>query len=579
MVNPVSKKGEIINIKLLKHLKQSLINEGLVTKEKLRVAEITAKRENEPLSKILIRLGFVTDEQLTSFIGEKAHIPYVNIGKYTIERKVLDLIPEKLARRYKIIPLFKIENVLTVAMSDPLDIISIDEISLVAECKVESVIASNASINVAIDQWYGIGEARTELIEQLAEEFKETVKEKETRFVKEISEIRLKNEAAEQPIVKLVNSFIAQAILEEASDIHLEPKRDSMSVRFRIDGSLYNKHLLPTTLIRRITSRIKILSGLDISKRNIPQDGRMGLIVRDRSIDIRTSTFPTMHGENIVLRILDKTKGLLTLSDLNLADNDLKNLKKVIKAPKGLILATGPTGSGKTTTIYSFINALNMEDKNLMTIEDPIEYEIEGVVQSSVDHKVGVTFATALRSILRQDPDIIYVGEIRDKETAETTVRAALTGHLVLSTLHTVDALGAITRLIDIGVERGLVESVLNCSFAQRLVRKNCPRCQKEYRPAESLLKSLEVPLDTTFFKGQGCAVCGGNGYKGRVGIFEIVVVNSDITRLIAKKASEDEILEAAKKNGMRSLLEDGLLKAKKGITTLEEVMRVTASE
>ncbi len=506
MVNPSQEKGKIISFKVLDRLKLVLIKEGLVTKEKLRVAEITAQRENETLSRVLVRLGFVAEEQLASFIGEKMQVPYVNIRNYTIEPKVLDLIPEKIARRYKIIPLFEIEGVLTVAMADPLDIISIDDISRVAGCKVEAVISSNESINVAIDQWYGIGDARTELIEQLAEEFKETERQEEEKeqYAREITEIRLKKEAAEPPIVKLVNSYIAQAILERASDIHLEPKRDSMVVRFRIDGFLYNRHRLPTRLIAPITSRIKVMSGLDISKRRIPQDGRMGLTIRDKSIDIRTSTFPSMYGENIVLRILDKTRGVPTLSELGFSDEDLNTFKKVIKATKGIILATGPTGSGKTTTIYSFINALNKEDKNIMTIEDPIEYEIEGIVQSNVDPKAGVTFATALRSILRQDPDIVYVGEIRNIETTEIAVRAALTGHLVLSTLHTNDAVGAITRLSDIGVETGLLGSVLNCSFAQRLVRRICPRCKIEYQPDERLLKSLELPLDERFFRERG---------------------------------------------------------------------------
>ena len=579
MADPAQEKGKIISIKVLDRLKQALINEGLISKEKLRIAEITARRENETLSKILIRLGFVTEEQLVSFIGEKIHVPYVNIGSYTIDRSALDCIPEKVGRRYRIIPLFIIEDVLTVAMADPLDIISIDEISAVAGCKIEPVIASSESIKIAIDQWYGMGSARKELIEQLAEEFEETEKEEETQYADEITEIRLKKEAAEPPVVKLVNSFIAQAILESASDIHLEPKRDYMVVRFRIDGFLYNRHQLPTKIIKRITSRIKIMSGLDISKRRVPQDGRMGLVIRNKSIDIRTSTFPSMYGENIVLRILDKTKGVPTLSELILSDRDLGIFRKVINASRGIILATGPTGSGKTTTIYSFINALNKEDKNVMTIEDPIEYEIQGVVQSNVDPKAGVTFPNALRSILRQDPDIIYVGEIRDLETAEIAVRAALTGHLVLSTLHTNNAVGAITRLSDIGIETGLISSVLNCSFAQRLVRRICIRCKKEYRPDAKLLKSLGLSPDITFFKGNGCELCSGIGYRGRVGIFEIIVINKDISRLILNKASEDEIKEAARRQAMTTLLEDGLEKAKEGVTTLEEVMRVAITE
>ncbi|MBL7177783.1 MAG: ATPase, T2SS/T4P/T4SS family [Pseudomonadota bacterium] len=579
MLNPSPEKGKIVSIKVLDRLKQALINEGLVTKENLRDAVITARHENKTLSEILVKLGFVTEKQLVRLIGEKVPAPHVNIKNYSIDSRILALISEKIARRYNIIPLFKIEDVLTVAMSGPMDIISIDEISAVAGCRVEAVIASKESINVAIDQWYGMGDARRELIEQLTEEFKEIKGEEKAKHTREIAELRLKQEAAEPLIVKLVNSYIAQAILEGASDIHLEPKRDSMAVRFRIDGFLHTRHRLPAKFINRVTSRIKIMSALDISKRRIPQDGRVSLIIRDKRVDIRTSTFPSMHGENIVLRILDKSKGVPTLSELNLSDEDLNTFKKVIRATKGMILATGPTGSGKTTTICSLISALNKEDKNIMTIEDPIEYEIEGIVQSGVDLKAGITFANALRSILRQDPDVIYVGEIRDIETAEIAVRAALTGHLVLSTLHTNDAVGTITRLIDIGVETGLIGSALNCSFAQRLVRRVCQRCKKAYQPEGRLLKSLGLPPDTRFFRGKRCEFCAGIGYKGRVGIFEILVITRDIRRLIAKQASGDKIMETAKKQGMKTLFENGLLKAKRGITTLGEVLRVTAED
>jgi len=577
MINPAQEKGKVVSIKILDRLKQALVNEGVITTEQLAVAETTAQSENESLARILVQLNFVTEEQVVSFIGEKMHVPYVNINNYSVDREVLDLIPEKIARRYNIIPLFKIENVLTVVMSDPLDIISIDDISAVAGCKVEAAIASYDSIDAAIDQWYGIGDVRKQVIKQLAKDFKDVERQEELQYVTAVSEIHLKKEASEKPIVNLVNSYIAQAMLEGASDIHLEPKRGYMKIRFRIDGFLYDRHQLPARLIVPITSRLKIMSGLDISNRRIPQDGRIGLIVRDRTIDIRTSTFPSMYGENVVLRILDKTRGIPTLSQLGFSDEDLNIFKKLIKATKGIMLATGPTGSGKTTTICSAINGLNTAEKNIMTIEDPIEYEIKGVVQSHVDPKSGATFANAFRSILRQDPDVIYIGEIRDTETAEIAVRAALTGHLVISTLHTNDTVGAITRLSDIGIETGLIESVLNCTFAQRLVRRICPKCKKEYHPDEALLKSLGLSLDTKFYKGSGCGFCGGIGYKGRTGIFEILVVNRGIKRLIAKKASEDEIIKAARAQGMKSLHKDGLLKTIKGITTLDEVIRVTA--
>lgn len=574
MVNPVPERDKIINIRMLDRLKQDLVNEGVITKEKLKIAEATAKRENEPLRMTLIKSGFVTEEQLVRFIGEKMHVPHVNIKNYTIDRRVLEIIPEKIARRYNIIPLFKIENVLTVAMSDPMDIVSIDDISAVAGYKVEPVTASEESIKTAIDQWYGTGDARKELIEELIEEFKEIAKER-AEPSDGISIIHLKREADEAPIVKLVNSYIVQAILEDASDIHLEPKKDSMAVRFRIDGILYKRAQLPVRLIAPVTSRIKIMSGMDISKRRVPQDGRMGLIIRDKSIDIRASTLPTMHGENVVLRILDKSRGVPSLSELGFSEQDLITFNKVIKATRGIILATGPTGSGKTTTIYSAINTLTKEDKNIMTIEDPIEYEIEGTVQSQVNPKTGVTFANSLRSILRQDPDIIYVGEIRDIETAEIAVRAALTGHLVFSTLHTNDAVGTITRLRDIGVDAALIGSALNCSFAQRLVREICPRCIKEYQPDKSLLKKFGLPLEIKYYKGEGCEFCSGIGYRGRIGIFEMLVVTGGIRGLITRGASEDEILKVARAQGMKTLLEDGLLKATKGITTLDEIMRV----
>jgi len=565
----------VLSTKFQDRLKQALVEEGLVTKEKLKSAEITARNENTTLINALTRSGAVDEEQLVKFIGEIMHVPYVNIENYTIDRESLDRISDKIAQRYKIIPLFMIEGVLTIAMSDPLDIISMDDISKVAQCKIEVVIASKKSIEVAIGQWYGLGNAQKDLIEQLADELEQPGQVEESQLSQEIIEIRLKSESAEPAIVKLVNSYIAQAILESASDIHLRPTKDGMEVRFRIDGFLYLRHRLPTKLIPQVTSRIKVMSGLDITKRRIPQDGRIGIVIRNKLIDIRISTFPSMHGENIVLRILDKTRGVPTLSKLNLSAEDLTAFKKEIKATKGIILATGPTGSGKSTTMYSFIDALTMESKNIMTVEDPIEYEMDGIVQTNVDPKAGVNFSNALRAILRQDPDIIYVGEIRDAETAKAAVQAALTGHLVLSTLHTNDAVGAITRLRDIGIEPGLIGSVLNCSFSQRLVRKICPRCKHEYPPDENFLNKWKFPLDTKFYKGKGCEFCSGIGYRGRMGIFEIVSVNKAIGALIAKNAPENVIFKALRKQGMKTLFEDGLQKVKDGITTVEEVMRV----
>ncbi len=567
-------KGEYISNRILDRLKQNLTAEGLITREKLNIAERAVLEEKMPLSNALVKLGFLTKERLVSFIGEKIHIPYLNIKNYTIDSEVLVCIPEKIARRYNVMPIFMIEGVLTIAISDPLDIVSLDEISAVTMRKIEPVIASAESISVAIDQWYGIGDARQDLIEELASEIKQAEQEKEVQYTR-ASEIRLKKEASEAPIVKLVNGFIAQAILENASDVHLEPKKNHLAVRFRIDGFLYDRHKLQAKLTPPIISRIKIMSVLDISQKRVPQDGRMGLFIRNKNIDIRTSTFPSMYGENIVLRILDKDKGVLSLSELGMSDKALITFEKVIKSKKGIILITGPTGSGKTTTIYSAISALHKADKNIMTVEDPIEYEIEGLIQGQVDPAIGVTFAASLRSILRQDPDIIYVGEIRDFETAEMAVRAALTGHLVLSTLHTNDAVGAITRLRDIGIETNLIESVLNCSMAQRLIRRVCQGCKRQYQPEKDLLNELNLPLDTKFYTWDGCDVCNGIGYRGRIAIFETLVVSKEIRKLISSKASEDEVAEAARSLGMRTLFEDGLEKIKQGLTTFEEVERV----
>ncbi len=568
-------KGDIISRVTLDRIKHLMVTDGLLSEEHLKIAEKKANDEKVPLSSTLQALGFVGKEKLVNFIGDKIHIPYVNIKSYAIDHSVLDRVPEKIARRYNVIPLFLIEDVMTVAISNPLDIISLDEISAVAGIKVEPAIASFESIRNAIDQWYGIGDARRELVEELASEIREAEQDRQVKLTG-VAEIRLQKEASEPPIVKLVNGFIAQAILENASDIHLEPKKDSMLVRFRIDGFLYERHKLPAKLTPPIVSRIKIMSVMDISRKRIPQDGRMSLNIRNKNVDIRTSSFPSMYGENVVLRILDKEKGVLPLSDLGMSRENFKTMEKMINAKKGIMLATGPTGSGKTTTIYSAISALRKDDKNIMTVEDPIEFEIEGLIQGQIDPAVGVTFAGALRSILRQDPDIIYVGEIRDFETAEISIRSALTGHLVLSTLHTNDAVGAVSRLRDIGVESSLISSVLNCSFAQRLIRKICPKCKKPYGPDKDLLNELGLPLDTKFYEWEGCDYCNGIGYRGRIGIFEIMAVNKEIRKLIEKKTSDDEILETARSQGMKTLFEDGLQKVIDGVTTFEEIERVT---
>ena len=584
MAGRFPKSGNVVNIRSLDSIEKGLVSEGLVSEEDLKSAALRAKRDGVPLGTVLTESGLITQNEFSRFIGEKTQPPWVDLKNYTIDRTVLDLIPEKIARRYNVIPLFKIEEVLTVAMSDPQDIIAIDQISALVKCKTEPVMASRGSIETAIEQWYGVGNARKMLIDQLIHEMTEVPGEKDINqsldaYGKQALELHVKLEAEEAPIMRIVNSYLVQAILEEASDIHLEPKKDCLLVRFRIDGLLFDRERLPRKLVAPIISRIKIMSALDITKNKIFQDGRVGIIIRDRHIDIRTSTFPSMYGENVVLRVLDKSKGPPSLRDLGLSKDSMVIFRKMISATKGIILATGPTGSGKTTTLYSCISTLSRSSMNIMSIEDPIEYEIEGVVQSQVNPLNGVTFAAALRSILRQDPDVMYVGEIRDSETADIAVRAALTGHLVLSTLHTSNAVGAISRLRELGVPRDLLSSVLNCSFAQRLVRKTCPRCATDYQPEKGVLEKLNLPSGRRLRKGKGCDFCGHTGYRGRTGIFEILVIGAETRALIESGAPEPEIMKVAHAKGARTLLEDGLHKMMTGITTYEEIKRVIEEE
>jgi type IV pilus assembly protein PilB len=563
---------ELITIKLLNDLKQELVDNGLITADQLRKATIELNPEDENIGRVLIDKGFVSSEKLLDFLGERLQIPFVDLDNYDIDKDVVKLIPMKAARASKAIPLFMIEGVLTVAMADPVDIISLDNLIKITGCHIEPVIASETSIVAALAKVYG-KDTSLEEIEELADKIKEIRAEAELEYEKEITEISRVKEPFEPPIIKLVNKYVAQAMLERASDIHFESKKDLMAVRFRIDGVLFSRDKIPLKLIPKVVARIKIISGMDISNRREPQDGRISLIIGDQNVDIRTSTFPSMYGENVVLRLLDRGIKTPSLTELGFSESGLSIFKRIIKSQKGMVLATGPTGSGKTTTIYSIINSINKADKSIMTIEDPIEYEIDGVVQSQIN--VGVSFAGALKSILRQDPDIIYVGEIRDLETSEIAVRASLTGHLVLSTIHTKNAIGTILRLIDIGLDPNLVSSVLHCSFSQRLVRRTCTKCMKEYSPDKVLLESYGLSPELRYYKGEGCGYCNNIGYKGRVGIFEILVVDDDIRRLISANASEDDIFRAAKKQGMRTLVEDGLEKVREGLTTIEEVERV----
>lgn len=556
-----------------KSLGEAMVELGLITPEKLKQAKQEAERTREPLRRVLIRLGLVDEEAIVSFMEEQMGIPRMDLSNYLIDPKTVEFIPESLARKHLLMPLFKIGDTLTIAMADPMDVFAIDEIRLKTNCEVEPVVVSEKDLLKTLNQYYGAKGTMEEVIKSIDKE-KLGLKEGVEPELK-----RLEGLAEEAPVVKLVNLIIIEAIKAGASDIHIEPDENLLRTRYRIDGVLHEVMSPPKHLQSAIISRIKILSGMDIAERRLPQDGRFQLKVENRQIDSRVSTVPTVYGENVVIRLLDLTSVLLGLGELGFSSEELKIYENLIRKPYGIILATGPTGSGKTTTLYSSLNTINSPEKNIVTIEDPIEYRLELVRQMQVNPKAGLTFANGLRSILRQDPDIIMVGEIRDLETAEIAIQAALTGHLVFSTLHTNDAPGAITRLVDMGVEPFLVASSITGVVAQRLVRTICKDCKEEYKPSEKILKDMGLSTTAKYFRGKGCKKCMNTGYKGRIGIFELMAPNDEIRALIVAKASTNEIRKATLNSRMKTMRDDGIDKVKSGATTLEEVLRVTQEE
>jgi type II secretion system protein E len=454
-------------------------------------------------------------------------------------------------------------------MVDPKDIAALDQIRKITNIDIiDSVLASEKGIKNIIDSYYGFTGSIVDLVKYIDDE---KLLEAENQNLLEVAE--------ETPIIKIVNIIIMQAIKDRASDIHVEPEEHKLRIRYRIDGILHEVNTLPRKLQRAIISRIKILSKLDISENRRPQDGKIRLRLEDKDLDIRVSTFPTTHGENVVMRLLTKSSVLLGLKDLGLPEEDIKSFDRLIHHPNGIILVTGPTGSGKTTTLYAALCTINSLEKNIITIEDPVEYELPLIRQTMINPKVDLTFANGLRSILRQDPDIVMIGEIRDKETAEISIQAALTGHLVFSTLHTNDAASALTRLIDMGIEPFLISSSVIGILAQRLVRLICKKCEEKYSPSPTVLKELGIDAKQEFFHGKGCGKCNHTGFLGRIGIFELLIINEEIRTMVDAKKSADQIKKKALEMGMRTLLYDGLEKVKNGSTTVEEVLRVAVQE
>lgn len=555
-----------------------LLQKGVITKSQLLEAFNYKKHNDEELTQVLANKGFAADEDIYSCLAEHLNIPFIQLHDYAIDPAVLALVPKELALKHRVFPVFKIEDSLTIAMANPGDVQAIDRLHRESGFEIEPAVSLERDILYAIETHYENGQELDSSLDEVIQNIEsEKPKEAETTSAE-----KLKQLSAETPVVKLVNLILSQAILERASDIHVEPEEKTLQVRFRVDGLLHDNLTPPKHLQAAMISRIKILADLDIAESRVPQDGRFQVSINGREVDFRVSTLPTVYGENIVLRILDKSSLMLNLEDLGLEKESYRLLKEMIASSYGIILVSGPTGSGKTTTLYSILQALNRPDTNIITVEDPVEYRLKRIRQAQVNVKAGLTFATGLRAILRQDPDVIMVGEIRDSETAKIAVEAALTGHLVLSTIHTNDAPGGLTRLTEMGIEPFLSASSTIGIIAQRLVRKLCENCRRPYKPNKTMLSQLkitEMKKDIEFYRGEGCYHCKNMGYKGRSGIYEIMVVDEEIRELTLNNASADEVKRAAKRKGMRNLRHDGIRKAINGITSIEEVLRVTNAD
>ena len=578
MAQPV-KLGQPVN----RRLGDLLVADGLLTAEQLKKALAEQKGSPEKIGSVLVRLNFVNEDQLIGFLSRQYGVPSITLAQLDIESDVLKLVPAPIARKYEVIPVRKMGNSLALAMADPTNVFALDDISFMTNLQVLPLVASQTAIKKAIDRNY---ESKTEAISSVLSDMQtdlgnvEVVGDGEEGAQVDVFE--LKESADEAPVVKLVNMVLVDAIQKGASDIHFESYEKIFRIRFRMDGVLHEMLAPPKRLESAILSRLKIMSNLDIAERRMPQDGRIKLRYNTREIDFRVSTLPTIFGEKAVLRILDKDALKLDMTQLGFDEWSLEKFSAVIHQPYGMILITGPTGSGKTTTLYSAIHTINSPDVNIMTAEDPVEYNLKGVNQVQINEGIGRTFSAALRSFLRQDPDVILVGETRDLETAQISIRAALTGHLVFSTLHTNDCPSTIARLLDMGIPPFLVASSLLLLLAQRLGRKVCRACREPYdADEESLVPYGHVPSGkgkVQFYKGKGCATCNFTGMKGRVAIYEVMPISEELRDAILKNASTAELRSMAQSQGMRSLRQAGLLKVLEGTTTVEEVLRVTLS-
>ena len=564
-----------------------LIEDGLLLPSQLEEAQELQKKQGGRLLKLLTDKQFVTEQDMAISMGRCLDKPPVNLNKLRIPEAVMNLVPKDMAKGYKLVPVALVANKLFVAMADPMNILALDDLRARTRLDILPMIATERSINEALSGVHSAAGAIDEVMRKAAADMR--AEEEENPDVEAIGSKRredidldkLAHDSEDGPVIKIVNLILVQALKDKASDIHIEPAERHIRLRYRVDGNLTEAAGPPKNLQNAIASRIKILAGLNIAERRVPQDGRFRIRVQGKEVDLRISFLPTVYGEKVVIRILDKASLQTSIENLGLDEQTLVGFRKAIDAPHGMILVTGPTGSGKTTTLYSVLSELNKPEYNIVTVEDPVEYQLSGINQVAVKPEVGLDFSSALRSILRQDPDIVMIGEIRDNETADIAVKAALTGHQVLSTLHTNDAAGAITRLDDMGIEPFLIASSVLLTCAQRLVRRVCPNCKEEFTPEADIFTKLGIDHDSTsiLYQGSGCDRCKKRGYLGRAAILEVLPVSESIRRLIIKRASAAVLKNQALSEGMKSLRLAGIDKAYEGITTLEEVLQLTGED
>jgi type IV pilus assembly protein PilB len=554
-------------------LDELLLSRSLISEEQLMEARGVASERGRSLGRVLIELGYVQEGALVAILAAQLGLEFIDLSETSIDQSAIAAVPETTARRHSCIPVrYDDDGRLVVAMADPANVVAVDDIRAMSKKDVRAIVATKADVMLAINRNYRLESAAESLLEEASEG------EMEAEQDLDIAEAGASAEDA--PIIKLVNLLITQAVNDRASDIHIEPGERSLRIRYRIDGVLHEVMTPPKSVQLGMVSRLKIMADVDIAERRLPQDGRIGLIVQGKQIDIRLATLPTVHGEKVVMRILDKSSVLLRLEDLGFMPENLERFKESYLKPYGAILVTGPTGSGKSTTLYATLNVLNRPEINIITVEDPVEYKLAGVNQVQTNAKAGLTFASALRSILRSDPDVILIGEIRDRETAQIAVESALTGHLVLSTLHTNDAPSALTRLTEMGIETFLVASALDCVLAQRLARRLCEKCKEPYAPTEEELTAARFPFDPSeelpkLFRPVGCTACGKTGFQGRFAVHEVMPVTEEIERLVVEKAASEDIAKVAIEQGMTTLRDDGMEKVRAGVTSIAEILRI----